>query len=77
MDAASWADRRRPVRIISAALWYPICEEKRASATGGKQPTVISGVANRLSSVASTRSQDEASSQPPPRQTPSTTATVG
>jgi hypothetical protein len=47
-----------------------------AAATGGKQPSWISGWPKRERSLAKSRSQQQASSRPPPRQWPSTAATV-
>src|SRR5207245_1998063 len=65
---ASRAEIVRPVRIRSSAACGPTKRGSITIATGGKQPSLISGWPNCADSAATTKSQKVASSQPPPKQ---------
>src|SRR5438270_221384 len=72
---AWWPSILRPVRIKSAACFWPTSAASAVAATGGKQPSEISGNPHVAYSAVTTRSQSKVSSAPPPRQCPRTPAT--
>src|SRR5579862_4895925 len=76
ITAASLPVMERPVRIISAALFWPTSAARAVQATGGKHASRISGNPHSASSMLYTRSQTMATSAPPPRQSPWTDAIV-
>ncbi len=71
------AGRLSPERIALVARAAPARSGSSTQATGGNTPSVISGRPNVAVSAAKMKSHASASSKPPPRQRPRTTAAVG
>ena len=75
---ASAALTRRPVKIISLASGPPMIRGRSwVPPMPGKIPRVTSGTAKTALSLATTKSERIASSQPPPMAKPSTAAMTG